>query len=303
MLNYIKAYSVSGKGPDGGLIADVLNDFRTLNKPFNVLILGGDKVNKNTDTIILVNFNPSTSLVSVLSIPRDTKVKIDGKYQKINYAYPHAGARLAVDTVKNLLDVDISYFVFVDTSSFKKIIDLLGGIDLYIPVDMDYDDPTQNLHIHFKKGQHHLNGQQAEEYIRFRHPNRYGDKEVMKYYDGSDLNRINAQQDFIKEFIKQKLSLYYLPKLNNLITTVFESIETNLSLNEALKMSGYLGKISSSNIKWFTLPGKAVEENLYYYIVNKDESANIINDNFQASGEFIDNINNSSIEVSPTPAP
>ena len=122
-------------------------------EPFNILLLGGDKVNNLTDTMMLANFDPETCKVNIMSIPRDTRVFINKKERKINYAFPAGGIELAVKTVSELLDINIKYYAFVDTSAFRKIIDLLGGVDYYVPVDMDYDDPVQGLHIHLKKGQ------------------------------------------------------------------------------------------------------------------------------------------------------
>src|SRR5690606_29229750 len=143
--------------------------------------------------------------------------------------------------VSELLDINIKYYAFVDTSAFRKIIDLLGGVDYYVPVDMDYDDPVQGLHIHLKKGQQRLNGEQAEQFVRFRKPNRWT-KEIRKYYDGSDLKRNEAQQQFLRELMRQKLTIQYLPKLTNVINTMFEHVQTNLSLTETVKMTSYITK-------------------------------------------------------------
>ena len=103
-----------------------------------------------------------------MSIPRDTRVLIDNKYRKINFAYPYGGIELAAGTVSELLDVNIKYYIFVDTFAFRIIVDLLGGVDIDVPVNLDYDDPTQDLHIHLKKGLQHLDGEHAEQYVRFR---------------------------------------------------------------------------------------------------------------------------------------
>lgn len=292
-LNYLKANPISGMSLKGSPISlngagvpasGSLNGSSPLDGTFNILILGGDVVNKNTDTMMLVNFNPATYKMNILSIPRDTQVTIQGKIRKINFAYPEGGGEMAVDTVKNLLGVNISYYIFIDTSVFRKIIDQLDGIDYNIPVDMNYDDPVQNLHIHFIKGMQHLNGTQAEEYVRFRHPNTYNNAEIAKYYDGSDLNRISAQQSFIKELIRQKLSIYYIPRISGIIDTLFGSIKTNMDMSDALRMTVFLSKISTDNIQWFTLPVKAVVQDLYYYIMDKDKTAQITSNDFQTAG-------------------
>ncbi len=328
MMNYLKAYSISGKDSDGGLFSDIISDIKTSSQPFNVLILGGDKVSENTDTILLVNFDPSDSQASILSIPRDTRVKINGKTRKVNFAYHNGGADLAISTVQNLLNVNIKYYVYINTSSFRSIIDTLGGVDFNVPVKMDYDDPTQNLHIHLNKGMQHLNGAQAEQYMRFRQPNHGSGKEIYKYYDGSDINRISAQQAFIKEFINQKLNVYYLPRLNSVIDIIFKNIKTNFTLSEILNLSNYIGKLQPEEINWFTLPCKAVETDLFYYVINSKEASEITSGYFAAgtvqpnniyndsddndkisddtkSSETTDNPSNSesSLDVDQTPAP
>ncbi|MCX8131832.1 MAG: LCP family protein [Clostridia bacterium] len=251
--------------------SDIMKDFFSSTNPVNVLVLGGDKVNGNTDTMMIVNYNPKTANISVLSIPRDTKVKIDGSTHKINFAYPHGGIKQAVSAINDLIDININYYVYVDTSVFRDVIDELGGVDIYIPANMDYDDDIQKLHIHLKKGQRHLNGREAEGYMRFRHPNYYkkSDKELRKYYDGSDIKRIDAQQNFIKELIRQKANILYLPKFNKILDMVFDRIETNVTLNEALKMSNNITQIKADNVTTFKLLGEDKKTSgSWYYVYN-----------------------------------
>lgn len=149
-------------------------------EPVNILILGVDvgtpnskDVNdpKRTDTMLLMNYNPDTSKVTLISIPRDTAVSINGRRQ-INEAHAIGGVSESVKVVENLLHIDINYFGKIDYAGFRKIIDSIGGIDIQIPYRMDYDDPTQNLSIHFNKGETvHLNGKKAEEFFRWRKNN------------------------------------------------------------------------------------------------------------------------------------
>lgn len=304
VLNYINNSSQSGDAdsPDGNNLLDsVIDNFKGSKTPFNLLLLGGDKVNKNTDTMMLVNFDPSTAKVSIMSIPRDTKVKIEGSYQKINYAFPHGGEKLAAETVSKLLGVNIKYFVFVDTSAFRKIIDLLGGVDIYVPVDMDYDDPYQNLHIHLKKGNQHLDGKKAEQFMRFRKPNGKYSKELEKYYDGSDIKRIDAQQNFIKEVIKQKANILYLPKLNDIIDVVYKNIETNITLPEISRLIKTIPNFNVDNVKMFTLPGNTIDGSPWYYICDESEADKIVQEYFKGKGTFVDGSNADSIKKTDEP--
>ncbi len=279
-LLYINLNIVEEKpeNKSGALIHEILVPFKENNKPINVLVLGGDKVNNNTDTMMLVNFNPSSSKLSILSIPRDTSVTIDGKRAKINSAYPRGGGELAVKTVSNLLGVDVEYYAFIDTSSFRKIIDTLGGVDYNVPVDMDWDDTLQGLHIHIKKGPQHFDGAKAEQFMRFR---QYNNGKVNQYYDGSDLKRIEAQQNFIRELIRQKMNIFYITRLDDIINTVFSNIETNISMSEVLKMSNSVTKIQADSIQTFKVPGESVLDGAWYYIMDEYETNKIIKENFK----------------------
>ena len=268
----------------------IIDPFFASGDPVNILLLGGDKVNQNTDTMMLINFNPETMKVSVLSIPRDTKVIIDNNIRKINYAFPKGGPQLAVDAVCGLLNVNINYYFYVDTSVFRNIIDLLGGIKhFYIPVNMDYDDNSQNLHIHFTKGYHDLDGKSAEEFMRFRKGKNLS--QILEYYDGSDTKRINAQQTLLKELVRQKAKISYLPKLNSVINEIFSHLETNMQINEALKLIPDFTIFNTDNLQFFTLPGVPEEEGLYYYVYNKAETEKLINEYFHAKGNFINREN------------
>lgn len=273
------------------LAEDLFSRFR-LNGPVNILIMGGDKVNKNTDTMLVVNYNPVNAKISILSIPRDTKVSIKNKgTQKINFAFPYGGGKFAAETVGALLDIKIQYYIYIDTAAFQKIVDELGGVDYDIPVNMDYDDPLQNLHIHLKKGRQHLSGAEAEQFMRFRQPTKFT-KEVMQYYDGSDLKRIEAQQSFIKELIRQKANIYYFTKLSSIIKIAFDHVETNLKLDEALKLTRNLGMLNIEEIQMFKLPGNGDNSSgASYYIINSKEAGKITGEFFVGTGTFADNTN------------
>lgn len=275
-------YASSGNDTINSIIQPLIQN----KEPFNILLIGGDKVNNLADTIMLANFDPATVTVNIMSVPRDTRVYIDNKERKINYAYPHGGEELAAKTVSELLDVNIKYYAFVDTSAFRKIIDLLGGVDFYVPVDMDYDDPMQNLHIHLKKGQQTLNGAQAEQFVRFRKPNKWT-KELKQYYDGSDLKRNEAQQKFIKELMRQKLTLQYLPKLTGVINTVFENVKTNLTLNEVVKLTGYISKFRIENVNFIHMPGTTYDASPWYYICDVPAARKIMAESFKCNDSFV----------------
>ncbi len=270
--------SDAGNKNPSGFVDHIIQPFVVDKGPVNILLLGGDKVAGNTDSMMVINFNPDTAKINILSIPRDTRVKIRGLgYAKVNAAYPKGGQDLAIETVTNFLGTCIQYYVYVDTAAFRKIVDILDGVDYYVPVDMNYDDPYQNLHIHLKKGQQHLNGKKAEQFMRFRHPNHYT-KEIRKYYDGSDLKRIEAQQSFIKELIRQKTSLKYMTKINDIIDEVFKNIETNITLSDALKLSTNINKIDVNQVEMLKVPCKSepVINGVWYYLPDREKTKEIV---------------------------
>lgn len=279
-----KTTTVSGSTKNN--IKSIFGPYAQIKDPFNVLILGGDEVSYNSDTMMLMNFNPSTMKINIMSIPRDTKTRIKNGIHKINYAYPNGGIDLTAQTVSELMDVNIKYYIFVDTTSLKKIIDILGGVQIEVPADMDYDDPTQDLHIHLKKGLQTLDGDKSEQFIRFRHPNHWT-KELKKYYDGSDLKRIEAQQMFIKELIRQKLTIQYIPKLNSIINLVFENIKTNFTLNEILKLSGYASKMKTENLSFIPMPGTTYDASPWYYLCDVEKTREIIAQQFICKDSFV----------------
>lgn len=272
------AYSKYGKfiGEVFHIVKDVKNDVIKVEEPINVLLLGMDigdtndtqnDAIKRTDTIILANFDPITKKAKLISIPRDTRVKINGKAQKINAAYPIGGEKLVKKLVGNILDVKVDYVVKVDYEGFRGIIDAIGGIDMYIEQDMNYDDPGQDLHIHFNKGETvHLDGKGAEEFFRWRKNN-----------DGTglvngDVDRIKNQQKLMNAVVDKVLSLSMITKIDDVADVLNKNIETNLPLDVivAYGMKGL--EMNSSDIEMTTLPGEGrYVGNVSYYI--EDEKA------------------------------
>jgi len=277
---------VFASSDDDHPIGKIIQPLVQIKEPFNILLLGGDKVNNLSDTMMLANFDPITGKINIMSIPRDTKVTIEGKTHKINYAYPHGGMDLAVKTVSELLNTKIKYSVYLDISAFRKIIDILDGVTLYIPPGMDYDDPLQDLHIHLKEGTRKLNGKEAEQFMRFRQPNKWT-KELRKYYDGSDLKRIEAQQRLIKALIEQKLNVQYLARINSIVEVIFDNVETNFTMSELLKLSKYLSKLDTKNITFHSLPGNPQGQSPWYFVCDKAEAAGIVTQYFKCEDDYI----------------
>lgn len=211
---------------------------------FTILVSGVDDGNGGSDTNILVAVDADGGSIHCISIPRDTKAIIDGKARKINYAYNHGGAKLLADTISGQLGIPVDFTVTVGLKGFAKLVDAIGGVDFYVPVDMDYDDPTQDLHIHFQKGQQHLTGAEALEVVRFR-----------EGYASQDLGRMQTQQDFLKTVAKQVLKPGNITKISTFAKIFQKYVDTDLTLGNIAWLGQEAFSMGSDNISFDTLPG------------------------------------------------
>ena len=274
----------SGAAPLKGILKG-LNSASDI-EPMNFLLLVEDKSSGNTDVMLVANYNPESDQISLVTIPRDTKVKVKGSnVPKINSAYwaggrNHEGCVNAANYVSDLTGININYYAHIDISCIKEIVDKLGGVNFDVPADLRYNDPTQDLYIDLKKGYQLLNGDKAEQLLRFRKPQAslYTAeelKEVNKIYSESDIARTEIQSKFIKEFISQKLRIQYLPQFNPVIRYVFQNIITNMELNDALKLASGLVNISTDNFNTFRLDGEDKYINRGWYYVYNGKIANL----------------------------
>ncbi|HOJ11195.1 MAG TPA: LCP family protein [Clostridiales bacterium] len=244
--------------------------------PVNLLILGLDEDMVRSDVIILVNYKPWESTINILSISRDTKVHINGADEKINAMIGMGGEKLLISRIEEITGLPVDYYITIGFLAFRKIVDELGGVEIDVPFHMKYDDPVQNLHINLQKGIQVLNGEKAEEFVRYRKGNNPG----QGYIDG-DLGRIEAQQKFIKALIQQKFNLRYFSKTDEIFSILKEHARTNISLNDFRYYLRNINKINITNIKAYTLPGDSVyTDNLWYYIYDKDKTAKLIEEKF-----------------------
>lgn len=220
-------------------------------KSVNVLFLGTDsgRLEGNTDTIILVHIDPVRHLMSALWIPRDTRVSIPGRgLGKINAANPAGGPVLSMATVEKLLDVKVDYYVLADFKAAARVIDHLGGVDIDVPENMNYDDPTQNLHIHLRKGMQHLNGEQALGLARFRH-------EAL-----GDIARTRHQQALVSVLLDRVRSPAGLARLPGAIRLALDSSRTNAGLSDLAGLAS-LARQGDWTVVTETLPGAFLDLN------------------------------------------
>jgi len=140
--------------------------------PLQFLLLG--KSDFMTDTIMVCSYDPKTQQASMLSVPRDTYIGKNSATatasEKINSRY-QLGIDKTLKAINRVTGMEIEYYVVVDTNALVRLVDQMGGVEFNVPIDMDYDDWEQDLHIHLKAGMQKLNGDQAEQVLRFRHNN------------------------------------------------------------------------------------------------------------------------------------
>ena len=209
----------------------------TVRNNMTVMLLGVDKRPDDvgrSDTLMFLNFNRDN--ISLLSIPRDTRVYIERVgYQKINAAYAFGGEKLTRQTVEDFLGVGVDRYIKIDKQAFPKIIDELGGIDVYVERDMKYEDPWDDdggLVINLQKGYQHLDGRKAVQFVRYR------DEE-------GDAGRVRRQQVFMKAFAEKITEPATILKLPQIVSAAFNSVETDLSMSEVLSLVGTL-KVAES---------------------------------------------------------
>ena len=236
---------------------------------YTILVSGVDNGNGGSDTNILMSIDAEAGRIHGVSIPRDTKAIIDGKSHKINYAYNYGGSQLLADTISQQLGIPVDFTVTVDLRGFIDLVNAIGGVDFYVPIDMDYDDPLQNLSIHYTKGMHHLNGQQAMEVVRFRQNN------DGTGYGSQDIGRMQTQQDFLKAVAKQTLTLSNLDKVGSFAKIFQDSVETDLSLGNLAWLGSEAISIGVENITFSTLSGEWKSPYIY---LDKDAALALVNE-------------------------
>ena len=215
----------------------------------HVMVMGVDRRSDDagrSDTLMVVTVNKTTGKAEILSLPRDTRVRIeDNGYDKINHAYAFGGSKLTRKTVEELLGVPMDYYVLVDIKAFERIIDAMDGIDIDVEKRMYYEDPWDDnggLVIDLFPGMQHLDGARAIQYVRYR--------------DGEgDIGRINRQQHFMRAVLEKVMTPQILPKLPEIVKEIRSSVETNMPLEEMLSLITILPEIKAKGLSSEMLPG------------------------------------------------
>ena len=240
-------------------------------KPYNILVLGVDVEAKLTDVMMLCQIDPVDHQVNMLSIPRDTRIKLSDRNMKINSSFSHGGVEQVITCVKELTGLPVHHYFLIDTDAFRDTIDALGGVYFTVPRKMDYEDPLQNLYIHLERGYQLLDGDKAEQLVRFRR------------YTNGDIDRIKVQQDFIKELIEQKLTAAYILKIPEVYSIVEKNSSTDMTRREMIDAGKQLLAVKDSEkFKSFTVPGEGqyIGE-VSYYVPYKDDLKTLVETEFK----------------------
>lgn len=269
--------------PDGTASADV--DRTDTDEPdapgrtrreycYNILVSGLDDDNGGSDTNILVRFDVPNKLIDLVSLPRDTLLHNDYRNNKLNFAYAKGGTELLMEQIENLLGVPVDFYVTVNLKGFIALVDQIDGVDFDIPINMDYDDPYQDLHIHFTKGPRHLNGQEAMEVVRFRHNN------DGTGYGTEDIGRIGTQQAFLKAVAKQLLQIGNVKNIPALVDIFYTYVKTDLTTGNLVWLGNEALNIGTENIHFATLPG---DGSGYYnkqsvYVLDAQATCDLVNE-------------------------
>ncbi|MBQ3557615.1 MAG: LCP family protein [Oscillospiraceae bacterium] len=270
-----KAPPIPDNVGDSSYTEDVPGGLERRDLCYTFLLMGTDDGNGNADTLMVATYDVANQKVGVVSIPRDTIVdRTWSRYPKINGAYSGGNIDRVRQEVSHLLGIPIDYFIKVDIKAFVELVDAVDGVDFDVPVDMDYDDPWQDLSIHYKKGLQHLDGQQALEVVRFRHNN-----DMTGY---SDTGRTNTQQALIRAVLDKVLSWGSIGRIKPLLDVCMDNVQTDLTAAEVLYFAGQALYLDvDSGIETVTLPGRGdATHNGYKWCVelDREKSMQIIND-------------------------
>lgn len=242
----------------------------------NILFMGVDVVSNaqdpfkgnRSDTMLLISIAPYGKDINIISIPRDSKVYIANrnKPDKINHAFAYGGPDLSVKTVEETFGVRIDHYIALSNEGLIKFIDTIGGLPIYIEKDMYYHDSTAGLHIELTQGEHVLNGEQTEGYLRFR-------KDAL-----GDIGRIRRQQWFFNALMARLKEPSVLVKLPEVLKVMPKYIKTDLSVYELSQYAAMVKSIDTSSIQVATLPGTPSTKGIVsYWILDPDKTQEIIN--------------------------
>ena len=292
---FLMGRSLSGGDAEGALVPVDMEKGK-----LNVLLLGVDKEGLRTDAMMLVSYDLKNPGAKLLSIPRDTQIKVEDRNvtRKINEVHAMhdsdgnlIGPMGSIKAVEALTSVPIHYYVELNFDAIDELADLIGPIEFDVPDiegngrGMNYDDPVQDLHIHLEPGLQQLSGNQVQQFLRYRKSNN-------GVGDGSDISRVQRQQEFLKAAIEQKVNIGLIAKVPSIYSKLKKNMKTNFSVGDAVKYSKYLKGLTSDALVSFSLPGESKRLKAWYFVCDLDETAELIQSEFEYEAAGLTNVIN-----------
>ncbi len=278
----------NGGGLKGLLATAVGHDSETVkNLPKIYCVLLGQSENL-TDTIMVAEYDPQEQQASILSIPRDTFIgnnqNTTSTWDKINAVY-QTGAENVVKEINELTGLDIKYYLKVDTKAFRELVDAIGGVTFDVPIDMKYTNKNKDLKIDLKAGVQVLDGDKAEQLVRFRH-NQDGTTYPAEYGQ-EDIGRMRTQREFLMALAKQTLKVENIFKINEFIDIANKYVETNLDFDTIKDYVPYAAEFNVSDLKTGQVPGEStVLGNYWFYLADEAKLKTMIDNLFLNPNKF-----------------
>ena len=242
----------------------------------NFVVAGVDEDGQRTDVILFCQYNEITKKLNMLQIPRDTKVETERYDKKINSAYGSKdGIEALSKEVGSITGIEPDKYLVVSFKAFRELIDAIGGVDVNVPFRMYYHDPVQNLTIDLLPGEQHLNGKQAEMYMRFRQ------NDDGTGYKNGDIDRIAAQKEFYSIVADKLLTVKNVFKTHKLLKIFNDNVKMNFTGDDILSYIGEISSFKKENIGIHTLPGEGKYVGaVSYFVYDEEKTKQIIEENF-----------------------
>ena len=260
--------------------SSIANESSLKDDTYNILLCGVDESHENADTIVLASFDTKAKTLRLLSIPRDTMSNEERPIQKINASYSvdyEGNIEQTIREVEKVTALPIDRYAITTFEGFEEAIDAIGGVEMYVPMDLEYSDPYQDLEINLKEGDQVLDGKHALQFVRFR-----------SGYATGDIGRIGAQQLFFAALADTFLDKSIVTKVPSLAKVVSENMETDFTISEMIWFFKQAQGMSKDSIEMFILPGTPdYYDGLSYYIPSESGIIELINSKFMKGSKRI----------------
>lgn len=238
-----------------------------------ILVVGVDKNGEDdnqdftrTDTIMLVKTNTQTGKVDILSVPRDSRVKIREEFDKVNHAHAYGGIELTVQTLRNFLGLDIDYYVEVNYDAIEELVEDMGGVDFVVPKGVSIDKGS----VKIREGLNHFDKKDVIWYLRTRN-----------IYENGDIGRVNAQQGFLKAMVDQVVEKSDQLDLISLASNFMRNVKTNVPLSIMINHVKNIKNFSSDKVDTYTIPGyEQGIDGVSYYLVDFEKAYDLVDKHF-----------------------